>query len=77
MADTIVHSEADERQMLEAISKWIKTKVAPVALKLELAARTPYAPLAAGGRRRVASGGACASARAQQRGASPVVNRLQ
>jgi alkylation response protein AidB-like acyl-CoA dehydrogenase len=35
MADTIVHSEADERQMLEAISKWIKTKVAPVALKLE------------------------------------------
>jgi alkylation response protein AidB-like acyl-CoA dehydrogenase len=35
MADTIVHSEADERQMLEAIAKWIKTKVAPVALKLE------------------------------------------
>lgn len=35
MADTIMHSEADERQMLEAISKWIKTKVAPVALKLE------------------------------------------
>ena len=35
MADTIAHSEADERQMLEAISKWIKTKVAPVALKLE------------------------------------------
>jgi hypothetical protein len=35
MAETIVHSEADERQMLEAISKWIKTKVAPVALKLE------------------------------------------
>jgi alkylation response protein AidB-like acyl-CoA dehydrogenase len=35
MADTIVHSEADERQMLQAISKWIKTKVAPVALKLE------------------------------------------
>ncbi len=35
MADTIVHSEADERQMLDAISKWIKTKVAPVALKLE------------------------------------------
>jgi alkylation response protein AidB-like acyl-CoA dehydrogenase len=35
MADTFVHSEADERQMLEAISKWIKTKVAPVALKLE------------------------------------------
>ena len=37
----------------------------------EPAARTPYAPLAAGGRRRVASGGACASARVQQRGASP------
>ncbi|MEX1250953.1 MAG: acyl-CoA dehydrogenase family protein [Hyphomonas sp.] len=35
MADTIVHSEADERQMLDAIAKWIKTKVAPVALKLE------------------------------------------
>ncbi len=35
MADTIVHSEADERQMLDAISKWINTKVAPVALKLE------------------------------------------
>lgn len=35
MADTIVHSEADERQMLEAISKWIEKKVAPVALKLE------------------------------------------
>ncbi|MDP1556936.1 MAG: acyl-CoA dehydrogenase family protein [Hyphomonas sp.] len=35
MADTIVHSEADERQMLEAIAKWIEKKVAPVALKLE------------------------------------------
>jgi len=35
MADTIVHSEADERQMLDAIAKWVKTKVAPVALKLE------------------------------------------
>lgn len=35
MADTALHSEADERQMLEAISKWIRTKVAPVALKLE------------------------------------------
>lgn len=35
MADTALHSEADERQMLDAISKWIKTKVAPVALKLE------------------------------------------
>lgn len=35
MADTIVHSEADERQMLDAISKWIEKKVAPVALKLE------------------------------------------
>ncbi|MFN7165290.1 MAG: acyl-CoA dehydrogenase family protein [Hyphomonas sp.] len=35
MAVTIVHSEADERQMLDAIAKWIKTKVAPVALKLE------------------------------------------
>jgi len=35
MADTSVHSEADERQMLDAIAKWIKTKVAPVALKLE------------------------------------------
>lgn len=35
MADTIVHSEADERQMLDAIAKWIEKKVAPVALKLE------------------------------------------
>lgn len=35
MADTIVHSEADERQMLDSISKWIEKKVAPVALKLE------------------------------------------
>ena len=34
MADTIVHSEADERQMLDAIAKWIEKKVAPVALKL-------------------------------------------
>ena len=35
MADMIVHSEADERQMLDAIAKWIEKKVAPVALKLE------------------------------------------
>lgn len=35
MADTIVHSEADERQMLASIQKWLEKKVAPVALKLE------------------------------------------
>ena len=35
MADMIVHSEADERQMLDAIAKWIEKNVAPVALKLE------------------------------------------
>ena len=35
MADTIVHSEADERQMLDAIAKCIEKNVAPVALKLE------------------------------------------
>ena len=29
MADTAIHSEADERQMLDAIGKWIEKKVAP------------------------------------------------
>jgi alkylation response protein AidB-like acyl-CoA dehydrogenase len=36
MADGhIPMSEADERQILDAIDKWLKTKVAPVAMKLE------------------------------------------
>ncbi len=35
MADTTGISEADERQMLDSISKWIDKKVAPVAMQLE------------------------------------------
>ncbi len=35
MADTTHLTEADERQMLDAIQKWIEKKVAPVAMKLE------------------------------------------
>jgi hypothetical protein len=36
MADGQAHiSEADERQILAAIDKWLKTKVAPVAMKYE------------------------------------------
>ncbi len=35
MADTTHLTEADERQMLDAISKWIEKKVAPVAMTLE------------------------------------------
>ncbi len=35
MADTTQISEADERQMLDAIHKWIEKKVAPVAMQLE------------------------------------------
>jgi hypothetical protein len=41
MADTAIHSEADERQMLEAIGKWIEKKVAPVAMKYEHANEWP------------------------------------
>jgi len=35
MADTTGLTEADERQMLEAVQKWIEKKVAPVAMQLE------------------------------------------
>ena len=35
MADTTYLTEADERQMLDTIQKWIEKKVAPVAMKLE------------------------------------------
>ncbi|MFZ4069003.1 MAG: acyl-CoA dehydrogenase family protein [Caulobacterales bacterium] len=36
MADGMPNmSESDERQILDAIDKWLKTKVAPVAMKLE------------------------------------------
>jgi alkylation response protein AidB-like acyl-CoA dehydrogenase len=35
MADTTQLTEADERQMLDAIQKWIEKKVAPVAMQLE------------------------------------------
>ncbi len=35
MADSSIVSEADERQMLDAIQKWVDKKVAPVAMKLE------------------------------------------
>ena len=35
MADTGQISENDERQIFDAIEKWLKTKVAPVAAKLE------------------------------------------
>jgi alkylation response protein AidB-like acyl-CoA dehydrogenase len=35
MADTHTMSDSDERQMLDAIDKWLKSKVAPVAMKLE------------------------------------------
>jgi alkylation response protein AidB-like acyl-CoA dehydrogenase len=41
MADTAIHSEADERQMLDAIGKWIEKKVAPVAMKYEHANEWP------------------------------------
>ncbi len=41
MADTAIHSEADERQMLDAIQKWIEKKVAPVAMKHEHANEWP------------------------------------
>jgi len=41
MADTAIHSEADERQMLDAIQKWIEKKVAPVAMKYEHANEWP------------------------------------
>jgi alkylation response protein AidB-like acyl-CoA dehydrogenase len=35
MADSNFLSEADERQMLDSIQKWVEKKVAPVAMKLE------------------------------------------
>ncbi len=35
MADAHIISEADERQILDAIDKWLKTKVAPVAMQYE------------------------------------------
>jgi hypothetical protein len=35
MADTHTMSDSDERQMLDAINKWLKSKVAPVAMNLE------------------------------------------
>lgn len=35
MSDSTHLTEADERQMLDAIQKWIEKKVAPVAMKLE------------------------------------------
>jgi hypothetical protein len=41
MADTIVNTEADERQMLDAIQKWIEKKVAPVAMTYEHANEWP------------------------------------
>ena len=41
MADTAMHTEADERQMLDAIQKWIEKKVAPVAMKYEHANEWP------------------------------------
>lgn len=41
MADTAIHTEADERQMLDAIQKWIEKKVAPVAMKYEHANEWP------------------------------------
>lgn len=41
MADTAIHTEADERQMLDAIQKWIEKKVAPVAMTYEHANEWP------------------------------------
>jgi len=41
MADTVIHTEADERQMLDAIQKWIEKKVAPVAMTYEHANEWP------------------------------------
>lgn len=41
MADTAIHTEADERQMLDAIQKWIEKKVAPVAMTYEHADEWP------------------------------------
>ncbi|MBI1188618.1 MAG: acyl-CoA dehydrogenase [Alphaproteobacteria bacterium] len=35
MPDTHTMTESDERQMLDAVDKWLKAKVAPVAMKLE------------------------------------------
>ena len=76
MADTIVHSEADERQMLEAISKWIKTKVAPVALKLEHENEWPAELVA--DMTELGLFGALVPAREPRRGQRvAVVNRLQ
>ncbi len=41
MADTAIHTEADERQMLDAIQKWIEKKVTPVAMTYEHADEWP------------------------------------
>ena len=41
MANTAIHTEADERQMLDAIQKWIEKKVAPVAMTYEHADEWP------------------------------------
>jgi hypothetical protein len=35
MGDAHIMSDSDERQMLDAIDKWLKAKVAPVSMKLE------------------------------------------
>ena len=40
-AEDHILTEADERQMLDAIAKWIEKKVAPVAMKLEHADEWP------------------------------------
>jgi alkylation response protein AidB-like acyl-CoA dehydrogenase len=42
-AETYQMTEADERQMLDAIAKWIEKKVAPVAMDLEHADEWPAA----------------------------------
>ncbi|MGY6628319.1 MAG: acyl-CoA dehydrogenase family protein [Oceanicaulis sp.] len=42
-AETYLMTEADERQMLDAIAKWIEKKVAPVAMDLEHADEWPAA----------------------------------
>jgi len=42
-AETYQMTEADERQMLGAIAKWIEKKVAPVAMDLEHADEWPAA----------------------------------
>ena len=42
-AETYQMTDADERQMLDSIAKWIEKKVAPVAMDLEHADEWPAA----------------------------------